>query len=242
MTTPFERRIVTPEAVALTVDVAGVGSRMIATAVDMAIQAVIGLGLGLIVAAAGTEGSAVVVIVIAFLLVWGYYPLWEGLWGGRTPGKRAQRLRVVQLDGQPATWGPILVRNVVRLVDFLPMWYVIGTITMIVTPRSQRLGDLAARTVVIRELTAPEPARLSLESDAYAAGHIDVAALDERAYNLVRSFLVRRDSLDTAARAQLAADLVTSLAPRLGLLPDPRPADETLLEAIAISYRARSEH
>ena len=151
--------IVTPEAVSLAIDVAGLGSRMIAAIIDSAIQIGALIGLSFVFSAlsrnTGSDSVNTALIVIyliaLFVLLWGYYPLFEGLWKGRTPGKRAQRLRVVRTDGQPVTIGPVLVRNLLRIVDFLPVYYVIGTISMILTKRSQRIGDLAAGTIVVRE-------------------------------------------------------------------------------------------
>jgi len=241
--------IVTPEAVSLSVDVAGLGSRMIAAIIDSAIQIGAVIGLSFVFGAlsrntgGGSVDTALVVIylVALFVLVWGYYPLFEGLWKGRTPGKRAQRIRVVRTDGQPVTIGPVLVRNLLRIVDFLPVYYVTGTISMIVTRKSQRIGDLAAGTIVIRERPMPAPAPLVLrpsETRSEAAVRVDAAGLTEREYGLIRSFLERRDSLDPQARRALAERLGEAFRARLrvdvtGLDP------ETLLEALAHAYQER---
>jgi uncharacterized RDD family membrane protein YckC len=230
--------VVTPEAVPLVPDLAGLGSRMIAAIIDSLIQGVAVIGLSIAFFAAERPGTALLVayLILIFALTWGYFPLFEGLWGGRTPGKRAQRLRVVGVDGQPATFGPIMIRNLLRLIDFLPGYYTIGAISILVTSRSQRLGDLAAGTVVIRERLAPVPTPLELGPPGPPPAPIDTTAITERQYEVVRSFLERRLTFTPEARSSLAADLASKLRPLTG--PHGR-GDEEFLEALFISYRDR---
>jgi uncharacterized RDD family membrane protein YckC len=237
--------IVTPEAVALSVDVAGLGSRMIAAIIDLLIQAgtaiVVGLGFAGLGGAFSGTWLTIVMAVTMFIIFWGYYPLFEGLWGA-TPGKRAQKLRVVTTEGQPVTIGPILVRNLLRIIDFLPSGYGVGAVAMLLTRRSQRLGDLAGGTMVIRERKAPEPQELMLPHSSArdeVSRRLDVAALADREYELVRSFLQRRDALRPEARATLAHQIVSVLR---GSVHAPAIAvdDETFLEAVAYAIRARS--
>ena len=92
-------------------------------------------------------------VIINFLILWGYFALFEIVWNGQTPGKRAGRIRVIRRDGQPVGAGEVIVRNLVRLVDFLPGFYGIGLITMFIDPQARRLGDMAASTIVVREGT-----------------------------------------------------------------------------------------
>jgi uncharacterized RDD family membrane protein YckC len=240
--------IVTPEGVWLSVDVAGLGSRMIAALIDTAIQIGMVFGLGFLLAGVGNSvgGSADVTVIVVYLVglfatIWGYYPLFEGFWKGRTPGKRAQRLRVVKTDGQPVTAGPVLVRNLLRIVDFLPFYYVVGVITMILSRRSQRLGDLAAGTIVVRERPMPAPTALSLRHDparTEMAAHVDTSGLQEREYGLIRSFLERRSSLDHPARTMLAHRLAEAFRSR-GSIESRAADDEAFLEAVAHAYRGR---
>jgi len=89
--------------------------------------------------------------VAIFLITWGYHLIFELIWNGQTPGKRRAGIRVIQADGLPVTVSGILIRNILRLFDFLPVGYGVGMIMLFATKRTQRLGDLAARTVVIRE-------------------------------------------------------------------------------------------
>lgn len=231
---------VTPEAVVLSVDAAGLGSRMIAVIIDGLIQGAVLIAVFVVLALTGTGTAAqVVALVLAFLAIWAYFPVFEGLWGA-TPGKRAQHLRVVQVDGQPATLGPVLVRNLIRIVDFLPGGYAIGVICILLTPRSQRLGDLAAGTLVMRIRSAPEPSPLRLDPAgglSHVAAALDVTAVTEREYELVRSFLERRAALSPEARVALGSQLATTLRPKVAT-HDPLH-DEVLLEALALAYRQR---
>src|SRR6266571_5363372 len=109
--------IVTPEAVALTIDTAGFGSRLGAWLLDALILGGILTALGILSAVAGSLGllglggdlGGVVLAAIMLAVWWGYFPFFEEVMGGRTPGKRALGLRVVQTDGQPAGLGAVLL-------------------------------------------------------------------------------------------------------------------------------------
>lgn len=231
-------RTVTPEAVTIVVDVAGLGSRTIAWLVDTLIQLalvipiLIGVGIGEVTSMV----EIVVIYVVIFLILWAYFPLFEFFGQGRTPGKRAQRLRVVRTDGQPAGGAAIMVRNLIRTVDVF-LFPFLAVISMIVSTRAQRLGDLAAGTMVVREgkLTAPRPLTLPDRADLPT---VDATGLSEQEYDVIRSFLARRPSLDPPARLRLAAQLASPLHGRIGSLPHGL-SDEATLEAVAQSYRQR---
>jgi uncharacterized RDD family membrane protein YckC len=244
---PRPDEIVTPEAVSLTVDVAGVGSRMIAAFLDSLIQGAILFLFAVLfvrdegVLGVGGGGGIAIFLTVLFLVTWAYYPLFEGLGGGRTPGKRAQKLRVMRVDGQPVGWGPVVVRNLLRFVDFLPAYYAVGAITMLATKRSQRVGDLAAGTVVVRDRAAPTPAPAPVVSPGAAAiaPKLDTAGLREREYDIARSFLQRRASLDPGARAQLSRKIAEALRARVPDLTGTYSNDEEFIEAAVHAYRQR---
>jgi uncharacterized RDD family membrane protein YckC len=233
---------VTPEAVELGIDVAGLGSRMIAWLLDSLIQAavLVPVLIGFFSDGVAGTGELVVFYLLLFVILWVYYPFFESVWKGRTPGKRAQRLRVVRTDGQPAGFAPIMVRNLLRIVDVFLLPFV-AVICMLVTRRAQRLGDLAAGTMVIREhrLDAPRPVRLWGTPERHLRG-VDIARLSEREYDVIRSFLARRETLAPDARAELAAKVVETMLERMGQRDkETGLSDEELLEALAQSYRAR---
>lgn len=164
-----EFTISTPEQVAFHYETAGIGSRVVAALLD---HLIIGLALLVIYCAAsalslvaifqglsssdeaGQAGAWLVIgllILVTFLIIWGYFVLFEIAWKGRTPGKRAGRLRVIKRSGQPIGAGEAIIRNLVRLVDFMPGFYGVGLIAMFIDHDARRLGDLAAGTIVVRE-------------------------------------------------------------------------------------------
>jgi hypothetical protein len=113
--------------------------------------------------------------LIAFGFLWGYYIFFETLWDGQTPGKRRARLRVIRSDGLPIGFAEAAIRNLVRMVDFLPAYYGVGVVAMFVDGRSRRLGDLAAGTLVVRDkgmitLESLEKEREALMTGRLAAG------------------------------------------------------------------------
>lgn len=235
-------RLVTPEAVSLDLETAGIGSRVAGALVDGAIQAAI-LAAGLIAGAlnpAFGEGFWLVVVGIIFftLVLYGYHGIFEGLWEGRTPGKVAAGTRVVSDRGQPVTWRQVLIRSIFRLIDFSP----IGALAIIFTRRSQRLGDLAAATIVVRDQRQPAPAALVFAPDGrreVLARSMDVSAVSPEEYALVRSFLQRRTSLSGPARSKLAAQLRSSLEAKAGKAGGPIEP-ETYLEAVVVAVRERA--
>jgi len=238
-----EGHVVTPEAVPLALDVAGLGSRMIAILIDTLIQAPFFIALTVAFASAhGGVGAQVAYALISFALVWGYFPLFEGLWRGRTPGKRAQSLRVVRSDGQPVTFANVLVRNLIRIVDILPGNYGVGVVSAALTRKSQRLGDIAAGTIVVRERSMPAPAPLELGRGpgmAEALPSVDTTGLGERDYAVIRSFLQRRESLAPEVRSALASQIASAVRTRVGVPVRGVASEEAFLEALAASYRAR---
>jgi uncharacterized RDD family membrane protein YckC len=232
---------VTPEAVVLERDIAGLGTRFIGGLVDGVIQTGLLLVAGAAAGAVGSDAAVILWTVTVFTAVFVYPTVMEAATRGRTLGKMAARTRVVLHDGRPVTFAAVLVRNLLRLLDVLPGVYAIGAISILVTRRAQRLGDLAAGTVVVYEAPAraPQPLVLAPSDEAEAARRgMDATGLTAAEYELVRSFLLRRDSLDPEARARLAEELRTRLRERVGTA-DPDASAEAFLEAVAASYRER---
>ncbi|MGH2689203.1 MAG: RDD family protein [Actinomycetota bacterium] len=234
-----EHTIVTPEAVVLDVDAAGLGSRLAANLLDLLIMVV----AGVLLAIAGffvdsTVGFVVVIGLIAFLpTIFG--ALTEGLWNGRSPGKSAVGLRVVQVSGQPITWKHAVVRNLFRLLD---LWLWLGPIFMVLTKRSQRLGDLAAGTIVVREPKSVVPVPFGLPAEPVRDGlasRIDTSSLGPREYALLRDFLRRRWGMELAGRMALGRQLANLVWSNVALPPDDGLPDELLVEAAVVSVQAR---
>jgi uncharacterized RDD family membrane protein YckC len=236
--------IVTPEAVVLSFETAGVGSRIVAGSIDLAIQATAAL---LIVGAAGLFGATHLglagVYVGVFLVAFGYPIGLETLWRGRTVGKAAMGLRVVTVEGAPVRFRHALVRGAVGLVDFWATSGAAAVLCVLGTKRNQRLGDLAAGTLVLRERTSKQS--LSAVTfwvppgwEGYAAT-LDVSAVTPADYQAVRSFLVRANGLDPWTRDRLARDIATAVLPRLHHQPPSGVPAEVFLACVAALYQAR---
>ncbi|HEV2619002.1 MAG TPA: RDD family protein, partial [Acidobacteriaceae bacterium] len=163
----------TPELVSIEFPLAGLGSRFVAILLDYLLQGVLVLLSILIFFVflsgvtshiAGTVSDSqsakwgiAIVIAIPFLLQWGYFTLFEAFWRGQTPGKRVMRIRVIQQTGRQVSLIESMGRNLVRVVDWLPAFYIVGVISLFVTRRQQRLGDLIAGTLVVHERQLETP-------------------------------------------------------------------------------------
>lgn len=235
-----EHAIVTPEAVVLQVEPAGLGSRAAAGIIDLLIQWPLAFVLVFAVATVADAAWAIVLLMgLAAFLPVAYGGVFEGLWNGRTPGKRAVRLRVVATTGAPPTWQQVAIRNIFRVID---QYLLVGIVLLVFTPRSQRLGDLAASTVVVREGKEGAPPALALAPDAIRdalAHRLDTSAVGAREYALLRDFLLRRFELAPASRTEVAARLAGMLRSRVPLTPDEGIPDELLIEAVVVGVRRR---
>lgn len=243
--------LVTPDAVELDLPTADVGSRGVAFLVDLVILAIVEviliLGLSALGAAAGQVPTWVgmSVLIVSTLLVWMGYPIaFETLWRGRTPGKALLGLRVVTVEGGPVGLRHAAIRAFLGLVDLYLTSGGVAIITALVTQDGQRLGDLAAGTLVLRERTGhdtPEPVVFGPPRglEDYTA-RLDVSALGTREYALIRSFLRRRGELAVETRAELARRLATQIAPSVGDPDEGRPSDaEAYLRCVAAAYQER---
>ena len=235
--------IATPEGVDLELILAGVGSRFVSALVDLAIQIalLVGVtGLAVAVRAFGSGFGAAFALIAAFFVFAAYDVVFEVFAAGRTPGKRVNGLRVVRIDGSPVTFFTSAIRNVLRLVDILHGMYLVGIAAILVTRQNQRVGDVAAGTLVVRERTeqpalqglrAPQPLPSTNAWDATGVTADELAA--------VRSFLARRFELTWEARYRLAADLAGALRPKVVGAPE-NLGSEAFLEKLAVAKLPRA--
>ena len=229
--------IETPERVPLEFALASIGNRFLAVAIDHFIQYMTILCVAwafLSLAGAGNpfqtasaedvffdtpKWTIAILILVLFLLFSGYFIFFEWLWNGQTPGKRLMKLRVIREDGRPITLWEAIARNLLRIFDALPGGvipiYSIGLITIFFNSRDQRIGDLFAGTVVIRERLDEAPTfsetfanpisdaalrRVQKHTDFQA----DVTVLNEKEIEVVESFLRRRWDLSDRQRLWMA--------------------------------------
>jgi uncharacterized RDD family membrane protein YckC len=250
----------TPENVAFGYHVAGIGSRFLATLTDtiliFLLQAIVTVTYYVIlylldVDPDGSAWVAAIMGLVIFLFYWGYYTFFEMLWNGQTPGKRWTGLRVIRTDGTPITLSESLIRNLARLVDFLPAFYGVGIIAMFIDKQSRRLGDLAAGTLVVHDRAPISIQSISIKRSANLRMHgtkrisldgfpIERVTNDE--LNLIEDFLLRRDQLTHHER--LAIQILNTLHTRLGLpLPSMSrlEAEDTLVAILKAIQNQKEE-
>lgn len=239
--------IVTPEAVLLEFADAGLGSRSLAFVVDLAIRGLIVWSVFLGLAAGGLILDETLLVVVAIATVFAvllvYPAAFEAAWNGRTPGKSVMGLRVVTVEGAPVRFRHAAIRSALGIVDFLVSAGALAILVALATRRSQRLGDLAAGTVVIRERQAAGRSR-PVEFvpppgwEAYTAA-LDVSALRDDAYVLIRSFLLRVHDLAPGARRERAADLAAGVARAIDAEQPAGTDPEAFLVAVAAAHQLR---
>jgi uncharacterized RDD family membrane protein YckC len=234
--------VATPERVSFDYKVAGLATRGIAQLLDLLILFGVLIGLYFAALAAGAAGADTVAYLLAvlgsFVIVFGYFWACEAFWSGQTVGKRVFRLRAVGDRGEPMTFVQAGIRNVVRIVDFLPYGYGVGLVALFVNGRGKRLGDLAAGTIVVKDsehmqlwqlpggMPAPPPSPPPGAPGVSGGGppappaytpapaspaELELRRLDPEMRRFVASYARRRFELSPDLRAQLAGQLMGRL-------------------------------
>lgn len=226
----------TPEHVRFRYQIAGPARRVAAYLIDLFARGLLLVGLALVVGLFSVIGlggfggfELGALLVVFFVLEWGYYVVSELLMNGSSIGKRALRLRVVQTNGLPLTFSDSLLRNLVRAADLLPAFYALGLTSMILDRRFRRLGDLVAGTIVIHEPTSTlrersaSPPQLDLHTVAAAPANAELDELPQRPHlsrdeRQALALFARRRPMLSPQRAEELADLIApSLAQRWGV-------------------------
>ncbi len=176
----------TPEGVELRLPVAGLASRALAWLIDALIKFITIIVLSIVLELLGDLGTGLYLLLI-FILLWFYNVIFEVFNNGATPGKRALGLRVMNANGTPVGWSGSLLRNLVRVVDVLPGCYAFGCVSVLVSRQFQRLGDLAAGTIVVYTPrtaingTAPDAAAIPLKTRLSLDEQQAIVSFGERA-------------------------------------------------------------
>jgi uncharacterized RDD family membrane protein YckC len=186
----------------------------------------------------GSVGAGLVLLFGIFGALFMYDVAFEVWGGGQTPAKRWNGLRVVMDGGQPIGFAASAVRNLLRLIDVWLTFGIVGMVSIFVTERNQRLGDLAAGTIVVREPREQLRHEPAIEFHPLAAG-IDVTSVSAAELAAIRDFLGRREGLRPEARARVSKSLVERLGPKVGGLPPGEYAPEQILETIAAAKAGR---
>jgi len=250
-------KIQTPEQVGLQYVLAGLGTRSTAFLLDTTFRFLVILFIFLVVSllsqwlpvidptgvfAALPKTWLLALAVLAYGVIdLGYFLIFEALWSGQTPGKRLQKLRVIKVDGQPIGWLESSIRNIFRAVDILLGFYPLGLFVMFLSSRSQRIGDYAAGTVVIVERRNQVPMdRKRLRSTSKLGLpelELHISSLQPKQYQIIRSFLQRRQAMDDSHRRELARTLVQRLIKQWSIPPFRHDIpDESFLEEIVGMY------
>jgi uncharacterized RDD family membrane protein YckC len=220
-------RVETPEHFSFSFELAGPLRRMAAYGIDLVVRGMVLLVVLWVATAAGMLGvwnfdglATGVLLLVAFLLEWGYFVVLELAWDGRSVGKRILRLRVVSADGRPLGVGNVLLRNLLRAADFLPSAYALGLFVMASDPQFRRLGDAVAGTLVVVErrerieselFIDPPPSQAEL---SLLPQRPDLSAQDLEALEL---FLRRMNQYPEARLYELAELIAPTYARRVGV-------------------------
>ena len=218
----------TPEQIELNYDIAGIGSRFCTALIDSMLIGAILFGGWLLTRAIyfGALGETLgywmtaIVGIITFAINWGYYIAFDLINNGQSPGKRLLNLRVIKEGGYPINFADSAIRNLVRIVDFLPMFYGLGIISMMFDKKWRRLGDLAAGTLVVKERTDLTPNQLIASvAQKTVLTYEDWIRLDEVTdveLSTIREYLSRRGILSVDRQRQLARTIGTPIAQKMG--------------------------
>jgi uncharacterized RDD family membrane protein YckC len=263
----------TPELVSIDMPLAGIGSRFIAILIDYLIWAAVGILLTVIAAIVlpglalfgriSANWAAGIYILCLFLIQWGYFTLFEAFDNGRTPGKHVAKIRVIHRSGRAISFVESLARNLVRVVDYLPGLYAVGLISIFLTRQNQRLGDMVAGTLVVRDrpietphwgelgsrtITAPafaaSAASASPADQLRTAPHLrvvlpatEVAKLSAADLEVLEGFFARRLDMALETRFALAERIAAAIRAKSGLAIPEETTVETFLEAVAHQLR-----
>jgi uncharacterized RDD family membrane protein YckC len=246
----------TPECVRFQYLLAGLGSRATAFLVDTAIRVlfILCIFLGAFLVSEWLPAMIPMDLFHKLSKTWiialgalaygvvdlGYFLFFEAAWSGQTPGKRQQGLRVVKSNGQPIGWLESSIRNILRAVDILLGFYPVGLVVMFLSNSNRRLGDYAADTVVIVERRRKVPrSRTRLRSSAnlrYPEIQSHATQLKVQQYQVLRSFLERREAMDETHRRELARVLVRQLTEHGKIPVRSDIPDEVFLEEMVTIY------
>jgi uncharacterized RDD family membrane protein YckC len=243
--------IETPEQIDLSLELAGLGSRFVGQLVDWVVKGLILVVLLLLSCLAGallnylefTALAWVAVLILAYFFALGYDVYFEAFRNGQTPGKWLAGTRVVREGGGPVDFRSACIRNLLGIADLLPALYLLGGILVLVNRRRQRLGDLAAGTVVIRERTLEAPADVAeevrrLASDEFTFTPVHLSTCSPADQGILRSFFVRFHQMQPRPRQALALRLAHILLAKTAYQPTQSIQDSRQAERFLASlYR-----
>lgn len=239
--------ITTPEHVPIRLEPAGAGSRFLAMLIDFFLITAIGSAVGGVLMMTLPSLGIALAITFNFVLTWGWHVFFETKKQGRTPGKRAMRLRVIDARGLPVSLYQSLVRNIVRVLDFIPGFYGAGAISTLVTPTRRRLGDIVADTLVIRESQplaytgqlASGRRHNSLRTPRVLRLIRNRISLEEREFLL--TLCLRADRMSAAARYDLMQEVANEYRRELDIEEESLSGENFVRDLTAVLFNPREE-
>lgn len=251
--------IETPENVELQRRLAGIGSRFLAGFLDNLLIALMYFILFILLMLVGINvldfrnsrspeiWLFALLILIAFAIYWGYFVFFELRTNGQSPGKKYVKIRVVQVEGGGISFSSIAIRNLLRVVDAIGFYAVAG-IVMFTTKKVQRLGDLAAGTVVVSEELPNYSAHYDkkkqiLDNEAITSATLQATGLKPEEYRLLHNYWLRRKDLNIESRSQLLPRIIRPILNRTGesLPEESLEALEEYVERIISKARSAEE-
>jgi uncharacterized RDD family membrane protein YckC len=235
--------ILSPEKTILSYRLASLGSRTWALFIDLLIIGCIIFGATIllgVVSALGIEGLAEMVYVIIIAALPFLYPLLlEAMFNGVTPGKKAMGIRVRMADGTPITAQAAIIRNLLRPADMLPGTYLLGIIAVFLNPKSQRIGDLAAGTVVVQERLVPprfQPTPYALGVHRYEGLIGELRGMTREDYDALRRLCDRFPEFGPSVQNKMIREVWKPVATRLAIPDYPEIHAIYLAEATVMNY------
>ena len=188
--------------------------------------------------------AAAILVFFFFFIYFGYFALFEIIWNGQTPGKRAAGIRVIKDSGRPLTPAESIGRNLMRIVDYMPTLYAVGVVSAFLTKETKRLGDLVVGSLVVRESSFSElrPGWQSVQAGAAVAAPLGALQLSADEHALIESYLARRNELEPHVRSRMAAEIVRRIKGKLDLTADSSSSADKILETLAYERRAMGRY
>ena len=250
--------IKTPEFVSLKYKLAGLGSRGAAIIIDQLLLTIATVGIVLFLffltdtfETTGSTIPLVIALIAIFMLNYGYFFIAEYFFGGKTIGKKMIGIRVIQENGHSITLLSSFIRNLLRIVDMLPNFYVVGMILVFFHSKHKRLGDLAAGTIVVHESRAKgkikqtaiekEIALRGLFEDSLELEEWALRSLGTKEWKLIKTYTDRLLQLPTIEGRELTNQMATLLFPKVGLEIENRTNEELENMLLVLYLKLKNE-
>ncbi len=191
----------------------------------------------------GSNWTLALLILLLFVVFFGYFAIFEAVWNGQTPGKRITHIRVIKDSGRPITPAESVGRNLMRIVDSSPAFlYAIGIVSVLLSKQNKRLGDFVAGTIVIHERELQDIRPLWQPPPSAVTTKYGAENLTPEEFAVVEAFLNRRLSLEPDVRFRMAEQIATRIKPKLTAPPENFPSAERLIESVAAERRASARY